>query len=131
MPFPVDELFVVETEQKLGVRFPDSFRRKMQVENGGEVSTTSDDWQLYPIRDTSDKKRLKRTCNDIVHETTVARTWTGFPSEAVAIGSNGTGDQLVLIPSSGEEEILHETIFWWDHETGALSKIAESIDSLK
>jgi hypothetical protein len=69
MPFPVDEKYVIQTEQKLGVRFPDSFREKMQTDNGGLVVTLPDAWTLYPFFDTSDKKRLKRTSNDLVRET--------------------------------------------------------------
>ena len=129
MPFPVDERFIVETEKKLGVRFPVSFRLKMMEENGGDVITDPDEWQLHPFFDTSDKTRIKRTCNDIVRETASARVWTGFPQTAVAIGSNGSGDQLILLPSQGTTA-LQEAVFWWDHETGTVHKIAEDFTKL-
>ena len=115
MPFPVDEKYIQQTEQKLGVKFPASFRDKMMKENGGSVGTPLDAWGLYPFMDTSDKKRLKRTCNDILRETASGRDSSSFPQDAIAIGANGGGDQLVLIPSD-DPAVLHNAVFWWDHE---------------
>lgn len=85
MPFPVDEKYIVETEQKLGLRFPDAFREKTQRDNGGEVDTPADQWQLHPFLDASDKKRLSRTCNSILRETENARKWDSFPPEGEGI----------------------------------------------
>jgi hypothetical protein len=127
MPFPVAEQFIVDTECKLGVSFPESFRARMTRDNGGELSTDDDDWQLYPFLDTSDRKRLSRTSNDIVRETTSARQWRGFPPEAVAIASNGCGDQLVLIPSPGSTALQSQP-FIWLHETGELQPTEISFD---
>ena len=98
MPFPVDEKYIQMAEKKLGVTFPHIFRNKMMKDNGGAVETPPDAWQLYPFLDSSDKKRLKRTCNDIVRGTTSAKGWPSFPDAAVVIGSNGGGDQLILMP---------------------------------
>ena len=129
MPFPVDEKYILQTEQKLGVKFPASFREKMMKENGGSVDTPPDAWDLYPFMDTSDKKRLKRTCNDIVRETASGRDSTGFPPDAIAIGANGGGDQLVLIPSD-DAGILQDAVFLWDHETGDIHKVADDFKDL-
>jgi len=46
MPFPVALGFIEETERKLGVSFPVGFRARMSRDNGGEISTDEDDWQL-------------------------------------------------------------------------------------
>ncbi len=127
MPFPVAEQFIAATESKLGVAFPDAFRARITSNNGGEVSTDDDDWQLYPFFDTSDSKRLSRTSNDIVRETTSARQWRGFPPEAVAIASNGCGDQLVFIPSAGSTTLQPQP-FIWLHETGELQPTEISFD---
>ena len=129
MPFPVEERFIVGTEQKLGVTFPSAFRVRMMADNGGVVETESDDWNLYPFFDTSDRKRLKRTCNDIVSETTEAKQWVNFPEHAVAIGANGGGDQLVFLRNE-DGSALREEVFWWDHETGEVEKIADSFTEL-
>ena len=56
-------------------------------------------WQLHPVFDDSDRKRMGRTANHLVRETAVARGWSGFPAEAIAIGANGSGDRLVLMPA--------------------------------
>ncbi|QDU47763.1 SMI1/KNR4 family protein [Gimesia panareensis] len=130
MIFPVEERFIVETEKKLGMKFPPDYVNKMMKENGGEIQTPPDAWVLYPIFDTSDKKRLKRTCNDVVRETQNARDWTEFPDDAVAIGSNGCGDQLVLLRDKNSPDVLGDEVFWWDHETGALNMVATNFGDL-
>ncbi|MGE0607186.1 MAG: SMI1/KNR4 family protein [Pirellulales bacterium] len=124
MAFPVEERFIVETEKKLGVRLPPDYVEKMMQENGGEFQAPPDAWVLYPILDTSDKRSLKRTCNDVVRETQSARAWTGFPEDAVAIGSNGCGDQLVLFRDKNAPSVLGDEVFWWDHETGIVNLVA-------
>jgi hypothetical protein len=61
MPFDLEERFVQAAERALGVSFPTSYRQIMMRSNGSTVATESDDWDLYPIADDSDKKRLART----------------------------------------------------------------------
>ncbi len=89
----------------------------------------TDTWQLYPFMDNSDKKRLKRTSNDIIRETASAKKWDAFPRDAVAIGANGSGDQLILIPSV-DSTVLLDTVFWWNHETGDIHKAADDFSKL-
>jgi hypothetical protein len=130
MPFPVDEKYVLQTERKLGVTFPASFRLKMITSNGGELETEEDAWQLYPVFDDTDNTRLKRTCNDIVRETEQARQWQGFPAKAVAIAGNGYGDQLVFLINESEPTRLLPSVYQWDHETGELSLLVEDLSLL-
>ena len=130
MPFPVDEKYILKAEEKLNVKFPASFREKMMKDNGGEVETPPDAWNLYPFFDTSDKNRIKRTSNDVVRETTVAREWGNFPKEAVAIGSNGSGDQLIFMRSTDDPLTLDNCVFWWDHETGNINKVADDFKEI-
>jgi len=130
MPFPLEEKYILQTEEKLSVTFPPSFRERMIKKNGGEVTTPSDAWNLYPFEDTSDQKRIKRTSNDIVRETTIAREWANFPTEAIAIGSNGCGDQLIFIRSADDSLKLDNSVFWWDHETGKIDKIADDFKEI-
>ena len=105
MPFPVDSVFIDRAAEKLGIRLPLSYIAHMQRANGGEVDAADDTWQLFPIYDDSDKKRIARTCNDIVRETKVAQEWNGFPPNAVAIASNGTGDKLIFLPNEEYERL--------------------------
>jgi hypothetical protein len=125
MPFPVDIKFINEAERKLGVKFPPSYVVRMGKSNGGQWDGPSGSWQLYPIFDTSDKKRLKRTCNDIVRQTILARDRPDFPPNAVAIGADGGGNELVFIPQPDTPNLLAHDVYAWDHETGELSKIAD------
>jgi len=130
MPFPITNEEIVKTETKLGVRFPLSFRVRMMRDNGGEIDAADDDWQLIPILDTSDRKRLTRTCNDIIRETTAMRSWRGFPADAYVIAQNGAGDCLILRKYERDSQSLAEPIYLWDHETGDVTLLADSIEEL-
>jgi len=130
MPFPVDIKFVNDAEAKLGVKFPAAFVVKMTKLNGGSVNTGTDTWELYPFLDTSDRKRLARTCNDIVRETQFSRQWSGFPQDAISIGANGGGDKLVLLPDPHAPTVLLHQVFWWDHETGEVHHVADDFADL-
>jgi len=130
MPFPVDLKFIQDTEKELGLFFPDIFKQKMMLENGGEIQTDEDDWQLFPFFDKTDNKRISRTCNHIIHETKQAKEWDDFPESAISIASNGCGDYLVLLIDKNNGKQLNDEIFLWLHETGGLVKIADSINEL-
>lgn len=119
MPFPASEDVIAEAERALGRKFPEALRARFIRSNGGDVSTSNDDWILFPVRDSTDRKRLSRTANDVVRETEQARSWHLFPQDAIAIGSNGAGDLLTLLPGS-------DALYAWDHATGAV--VAVDVD---
>lgn len=130
MPFPLDSQYIQAAERKLGITFPSMFRGKMTHSNGGTVYVLGDSWMLYPFLDSSDKKRLARTCNDIVRETQKIRQWSNFPAGGVAIATNGAADQLVLLPKAEAKAELDPAVFWWDHETGEVQKVADDFAEL-
>lgn len=130
MPFPIDVKYIEETEKELGLIFPNSFKAKMKKENGGEIETEDDDWQIIPFLDKLDKKRISRTSNHIVLETKQARNWRNFPVDGIAIASNGSGDFLILIPTEENQQNLRNEIFSWFHETGEIKKVANNIEEL-
>ena len=130
MPFPVDPKYIRDSEGKLSTTFPSMFKGKMMRDNGGSIEAAGDTWWLYPFFDSSDKKRIARTCNDIVRETRRMRDWSSFPPGAVAIGSNGTADQLILVPRAEAADELGPAVYWWDHKTGELQKVAEDFAEL-
>jgi hypothetical protein len=130
MPFPVDPQYILATEEKLSATFPSMFRGKMMRDNGGSVEAAGDMWWLYPFFDPSDKKRLARTCNDIVRETAKMRDWPNFPPNAVAIATNGAADQLILLPKELLQDELDPAVLRWDHETGVVQKVAEDFAEL-
>ncbi|MEM8650313.1 MAG: SMI1/KNR4 family protein [Pseudomonadota bacterium] len=128
MAFNVSEQFVLAAEEVLGARLPVSYRKSMQMENGGEVKAMSDYWTLVPIQDKSDRKRIARTSYDIVRETRDMADWVGWPETAVKIAQNGTGDVLLFMieGSACSKEVYH-----WAHETGKTTKIADDFSELK
>jgi hypothetical protein len=131
MPFPVDIAWVKATEAKLRTSFPLGFVARMVTLNGGEVEADGDTWELFPFLDKSDRKRLKRTCNDIVLETGSARAWPGFPPDGVAIAGNGTADRLILVSDPTAPDRLQPGVFFWDHETGEMAAVAEDFADLR
>ena len=127
MPFDLSEEELRRTEEELGARLPQTYREAIKINNGGEASTEEDDWELYPIRDTSDRKRISRTCNHIIRETESRRGFGNFPENAIAIAGNGWGDQMVLLKDG---EAFGEKVFLWLHETGELLELAESFSEI-
>jgi hypothetical protein len=128
--FPVNIKYIIETEQELGIVFPDSFKFKMTKENGGELMAEDEAWQLFPFFDKSDNKRISRICNHIVLETKQARSWANFPTNGITIASNGSGDNLILLPSDNDNKKLREEIYLWQHETGDIQEVAKTIHEL-
>jgi len=114
MPFEVDVEFIVAVERALGCALPASYRAAMMRSNGGEVSALDEAWWLYPIADASTSPRISRTANHVLRETEQARAWPGFPIEALAIASNGDGDQLVLLRDGAD---FGDAVFAWRHDT--------------
>jgi len=125
MPFPVDKIYIEETEKELDVIFPPNFKTKMEKENGGEIEVQGEYFDLHPFFDKSDKKRINRTCNHIALETKNAKEWDNFPSNGIAIASDGCGNLLLLIHNGDKK--LQDTIHFWDHETGEITPVANSI----
>ena len=128
MPFDLAESFLQDAERELGASLPTSYRLAMLRENGGELATDEDDWQQYPIADTSDRKRLSRTANHILKETESCRGWGKFPENALAIAGNGIGDQLVFLK---RHEDFAPEVYEWDHKSGELKKVADDFSLLK
>ncbi len=129
MPFPLDSQFVRLAQQKLGRTLPLGYVARMCRDNGGEVSAGTDVFNLFPIHDSTNRKRIARTCNDIIRETASAREWPGFPAEALAIGDNGGGDKLVFLPDPAAPRFA-DAVYWWDHETGELQLVAGAFEEL-
>lgn len=128
MPFPVDTKYILEAEEKLGVRFPSSFHTGMSQLNGGEVDTQSGLWKLFPVFDTSDKKRIRRTANNIVRETASAKDWTVFPQSAIAIAANGNGDLALMMPSDENPSLLQDMVYFLSHETGEMRILSPTVE---
>ncbi len=127
MPFPIDQKYIDESEAKLSVKLPTAYKEVMSHNNGGEFSTDDDDWELYKIRDNSDPKRISRSMNDIVSNTLSSRQWQGFPENAIAIASNGCGDQLVFLSHAG---VCNPAIYYWSHETKEIFELFENFEEI-
>jgi hypothetical protein len=127
MPFDLAEKFIDAAEAALGAELPNDYKAAMRISNGGELEANHEDWTLYPIADTSDKKRLARTANHILVETQECREWPNFPETALAIANNGAGDQLVYLRNGSTYGPM---VYVWSHETGEVEVVANSISQL-
>jgi hypothetical protein len=137
MAFPVEEKFIENAEAELGVKFPESFRNKMMKLNGGCVQIPSDDevdedeldyYELNPFYDTSDKKRIKRTCNSIVHETKIYREQYGLPQNLIVL-ADSDGDLLVY--KIEDNVIIDPAVYWRGRDTEELVIVADDFSELK
>lgn len=128
MSFNLSEDQLVQTEKDLGVKLPHDYREAMKLKNGGESTTEENDWEFYPIKDISDRKRLSRTCNHIINETESCRGFGNFPDNALAIASNGLGDQMVFLEESGQ---FLPVVYLWLHETGEVQELAASFNEIE
>ena len=131
MPFDLDPSRIDDAETKLGIALPAAYRASMARANGGCVDDGDDTWTLYPIFDDSDIRRLKRTANDIVRETKEARAHGYLPLDGIAIGSNESGDLLVLMPKENDPSRAQEAVYRWDHETMKLQRVAVRFEAMK
>lgn len=111
VPYPVDEAAVCAMEERLGRRLPRLLRHRLMRDNGGEVAVLGDDWQLHPVWDPTDRRRMKRTTYHILRETEVARASERFPPDAISIAANDMGDRLVVRGGTDQVEL-------WLHDTG-------------
>ena len=130
MPFPITVAEIAKTEAKTGFTFPLGLKMRFSRDNGGEIEIGGDSWQLIPFTDTSDRKRLARTCSDIVGETARMRDWHGFPADGFVVAQNGGGDYLIIRPEGKGSTQLGERIYFWDHETGEHEPVADSLDAV-
>ena len=128
MAFDLDEKYIKKAEEILGTLLPNAYKNEMIQNNGGTIYIDDEDWELFPIADTSDKKRISRTCNHIIHETNQAKRWSSFPKNALAIASDGCGDFLIFKQEDGH---YLDEIYLWNHEAGELSMVANSFEELE
>jgi SMI1 / KNR4 family (SUKH-1) len=120
---PVREDYVAALEQVLGQPLPPALRATLLWQNGGRLGK----WRLHPVRDSSDRRAMKRTAEDIAHLTRLARRQPGFPGDAVSIAHNySMADQLVLLPDPATGR-LSDQVFRWDRTAG-VRPCAASID---
>ena len=132
MSYPLPTRFLREAEERLGATLPPGYANRMCRENGGAVVAAGMEWELYPIRDATDRKRLARTAVDIVRQwedAKAGRSWNRLPPDALAVGGNGGGDELVLRRDAAGAGYGHR-VFWWDHETGDLHAAADGFEDL-
>jgi hypothetical protein len=109
---------------------PLDFRTWVLANNGGELSTADDDWQVFPVFDDSDPKKAARSASHIVYETARAREWPGFPPKGVAFAANGSGDLLAFLPRESDPGELAPEVYIWRHETGTCTCIASTLSEL-
>ena len=126
MPFDIAENELKKTECIIGA-LPEEYRVAMMEENGGEAETEEDHWEFYPIKDTTDRKRMSRTCNHIISETESCKGYGNFPEGAIAVANNGLGDQMLFINQDGK---FKDEVYLWLHETGETQVLAESFNEI-
>ncbi len=118
---------IADAERQLGASFPLAYAEMMRGHNGGEIPTEDDLWELYPLPGGLET-RAHQPSGDVVSETLALRRNPLFPPGAVAIADNGLGDQLIFLRIG---ELLGPGCYFWHHQSGELSIIAEDFSSLE
>lgn len=113
---------VAAAEAQLGARLPTEYRNRLIANNGGDLETADDVWQVFPVFDDTDRTRASRSANHIVREAQQASGWPGFPRGAVAVAANGTGDLLIFLP--GVDGTCNGRLQRWSHESHECSPTA-------
>jgi len=131
MAFDISDEQVALTEASLGRRLPPVYRAMMIANNGGTAFDDDDQWDVHPIKDGSDRKRLSRSCSHILVETKAAQQWQGFPSDALAIGGNGFGDVMLLLPSDSDASVYADQIYAFWHETGEVKPLTDDLSTFE
>lgn len=96
----------------------------MRVNNGGSIELAADDWELHPIQDTTDRKRISRTANHVLTENKSYSKWNTKIEDTLSIAENGCGDRLIFQNKGGE---FLPSVYCWNHETGESVQVAKSI----
>ena len=122
---PVEERFIVDAERTLGVRFPAGYRSWLRRQNGGEVQIDEEWWDLHPVADASDPRRIGPTWDHVCRQTELSRLLGGFPADAVAIGDDGSGDLLVL---KAREPGATLELAVWQHATAEVVWTVAAVD---
>ena len=119
---------IVEAERELGASLPASYKEAMNKNNGGEIPTEMDLWELYPLPGPGAREKAHQPSGDMVQETLERRTWPGFHEGAIALADNGLGDQLVMLR---EGDHFGPACYFWHHESGELELLAPDFGELE
>ena len=93
----LDEKYILQIELDVNLKFPNDFKNRMMIQNGGKIESKVFFFQIHPFFDKSSKKRISRTYNHVGLETKNARQWSGFPKNGIVIGAGGSGDLILFI----------------------------------
>jgi len=124
MGFNLKEIFIENTEKELGIQFSLSFKTKMMKDNGGELTIENDGWFIFPFYDNSDRKRIKRTSNNITRETNLFYLDYNELQHYIAFANNGSGDYLLFNKNSSKP------VYMFLHEKGIINQIANDFIEL-
>ncbi|MCG3794436.1 cell wall assembly protein [Bacillus toyonensis] len=112
----VFELYIKETEEKLGVVFPAQYRDLFKLVNNAEIG----EWILYPIKD---NKNVAKTGDDVVRQNIELRD-EYISEDLMIIGDDGSGDKLCFKIHNG---IVCDEIYIWYHEDAEREEIARNL----
>jgi len=130
MAFDLHEKFIVAAEKTLNCKLPSSYRWSMQENNGGTIEADDGFWDLFTIADNSDKKRLSRSCNNIITEMKRSSLRANFPKNVLAIASDGTGD-LMILKKDPSGDCYFDNVYIWFHETGEIVELVSDFKELE
>lgn len=122
------DIYLKNAENALGVKFPSFYREYMLSVNGGEINSPSELWKIYSLSESLEPQSEE---GNFIHllETNILflSSLDSFPKNCISIGESCYGDQLVFLKGVPAEK---NSIYFWDHETGEISFMANSFADL-
>ena len=106
-------------EEKFKTQLPIEYYNWIEKNLGKEIVLDNTTWRILS----------PHSEDGLAYTTERFRKWPGFPEKAVTIASDAGGNQLVF-KFDPRTEKLGKTVFIWDHESGALYRGSENLESI-
>lgn len=150
MIYPIEEKYILATEETLKVKFPMSYRKRMLACNGGDVYFSAiklseeqlaeciaspnfedviESFSLFHFLDDSSVERKKKTFADIIYRNNAIRKYQDIPQNFIVFADNSEGD-LLLFLNERDQLQLDNSIYLWRIYENNLVKIADDFSKL-
>jgi len=119
-PPPAPEAALRALEEKLAAALPPVLRGCYAASNGGRFGDPRQrdgEWQLHPVFDSSDRKQMKRTAEDVLHYTRLALQDTRFPRDGISIAHDYSMYRQLFVRRDPATGAIAEDILLFDAHT--------------
>ena len=116
-PPPAPESALRQLEEKLGVSLPPVLRRHYATSNGGTFGDPRHrdcEWRLHPVFDSSDRKQMKRTGEDILYHHNQALQDPRFPRNGISVARGHSLLRQLFVRRDEATGLVSDEVFLFD-----------------